>query len=528
MHGDGSVPLKRLLDRRDLGLRAVVLPGDEPPSVRWAAVSELRDPAPYLIGGELVLTAGVNMSTAPDDLEAYVSGLVRAGAGALGFGVTPVFDEVPAELVERCAAHGLALVEVARSTPFVAVGRAVGALVEEGRVEEVRRVSEAHRALVRSVTAAAPDERVLATLAGALGCWAVLLDGQDVGPRLTAASPPRDLGAEVAELAERLRRPRGPRSAKAALGGDQVFLHAVGEPPREQGVVVLGRPTRLDMAERAVLGTAVALLGLLSRGASAAVPGPLLCRLLLDGQGAPDLAPLVAPLAGRGLSPESGSADTAPDTFRVLHAVRAGRGPAPAAADAAAALGTELADPGTPGGDVPLRAVVADRADGASSDGSAGSDGEGPTEALDALYRRGWLGAMSRAVTVAELPRADGEAAALLIRARAAARPLVAREREDPLEAAIDPAAAGKAARALLGPLAEEGESSAMLRETLRAWLARNGNWDRTAADLGAHRNSVRYRIGRIERDLGIDLSDPEQRMRMWFAVTRIPDTGRG
>ncbi|WP_017624477.1 PucR family transcriptional regulator [Nocardiopsis chromatogenes] len=514
MHGDGSVPLKRLLDRRDLGLRAVVLPEGEPPSVRWAAVSELRDPAPYLVGGELVLTAGVNMSTAPDDLEAYVSGLVRAGAGALGLGVTPVFDEVPPGLVERCAAHGLALLEVARSTPFVAVGRAVGALLEEERVGEVRRVSEAHRALVRSVTAAAPDERVLATLAGALDCWAVVLDGQGAGPRLTAASPPRDLGAEVAELAGRLRRPRGPRSAKAVLGGDEVFLHAVGEPPREQGVVVLGRPTPLDMAERAVLGTAVALLGLLSRGASAAVPGPLLCRLLLDGPSAPELAPMVAPLAGRGPAPE---ADTAPDAFRVLHAVRAGRGPAPAAADAAAALGTELADPGTPGGDVPLRAIVADRAD------DAPSDGEGPTEALDALYRRGWLGAMSSAVGVADLPEADREAAALLLRARAAARPLVARDREDPLEAAIDPAAAERAAKALLGPLAEETGSAAMLRETLRAWLARNGNWDRTAADLGAHRNSVRYRIGRIERDLGIDLSDPEQRMRMWFAVTRLP-----
>ncbi|WP_017537326.1 PucR family transcriptional regulator [Nocardiopsis halophila] len=501
MHGDGSVPLKSLLDRRDLGLRAVVLPVGEPPSVRWAAVSELRDPAPYLIGGELVLTAGVNMSTDPADLEEYVSGLVRAGAGALGFGVTPVFDEVPGGLVERCAAHGLALVEVARTTPFVAVGRAVGALVEEGRVEAVRRVSEAHRALVRSVTAAAPAERVLSTLAGALDCWAVLLDGPGADARLGAASPPGELGAEVAELVGRLRRPRGPRSAKAVLGGDEVFLHAVGEPPREQGVLVLGRPEALDMAERAVLGTAVALLGLLSRGTASAAPGPLLCRLLLDGQGALGLGPMLAPLAGDA-APEGG--------YRVLHAVRAGRGPAPSAADAAAALGTEVADPGTPGGQGPVRAVAADL-----------GDARAHADALDDLYRRGWLGALSRPVPVQELPEADREAAALLVRARAAARPLVAQGGEDPFEAVIDPAAAERAAEGLLGPLAAETESARMLRGTLRAWLARNGNWDRTAADLGAHRNSVRYRIGRIERDLGIDLSDPEQRMRMWFAVTR-------
>ncbi|MEE2046457.1 helix-turn-helix domain-containing protein, partial [Nocardiopsis tropica] len=76
-------------------------------------------------------------------------------------------------------------------------------------------------------------------------------------------------------------------------------------------------------------------------------------------------------------------------------------------------------------------------------------------------------------------------------------------------------------ARGVLGPLAEDTAPAGLLRATLRAWLTRHGNWDRAAADLGAHRNSVRYRIGRIERDLGVDLADAEQRMRLWFALTR-------
>jgi len=57
------------------------------------------------------------------------------------------------------------------------------------------------------------------------------------------------------------------------------------------------------------------------------------------------------------------------------------------------------------------------------------------------------------------------------------------------------------------------------LVDTLRTWLANHGGWDRTAAALGVHRNSVRHRIARVERHLGVDLADPETRMELWFAL---------
>src|ERR1700742_1401683 len=98
-----TVPLGTLVRRPELGL--VVLTGsdqlDRP--IRWAHVSELSDPVPYLLGGELLLTAGVNF---PDRPEEYVRGLVAAGVQALGFGITPVYDEVPADLVVACEKYG--------------------------------------------------------------------------------------------------------------------------------------------------------------------------------------------------------------------------------------------------------------------------------------------------------------------------------------------------------------------------------------------------------------------------------------
>ncbi|KIF00376.1 hypothetical protein PL81_41530, partial [Streptomyces sp. RSD-27] len=69
-------------------------------------------------------------------------------------------------------------------------------------------------------------------------------------------------------------------------------------------------------------------------------------------------------------------------------------------------------------------------------------------------------------------------------------------------------------AEALLAPL------SPALRETLRAWLSHHGSWDRTAAALGVHRNTVRQRIARCAALLGgTDLDDADTRMELWFAL---------
>ncbi|NEE05234.1 PucR family transcriptional regulator, partial [Streptomyces sp. SID7499] len=81
--------------------------------------SEMADPYPYLLGGELLLSAGV-LLTDPDH---YVGRLVEAGAAALGFGVRPVHETVPAALIEACDRQGLPLLEVGPETPFTTIAR---------------------------------------------------------------------------------------------------------------------------------------------------------------------------------------------------------------------------------------------------------------------------------------------------------------------------------------------------------------------------------------------------------------------
>ncbi|WP_285644622.1 PucR family transcriptional regulator [Lentzea sp. NBRC 102530] len=239
-----TVPLRDLVARADLGL--TVLCGadalDRP--VRWAHVSELEDPTPYLVGEELLLTAGVRF---PSDVPAYVAGLVSSGASAIGFGVEPEFPTAPSSLVEACAAQGMPLLEVPPSTPFLAVSQALGALLAEIAVREQRLLADSQRALTRAATRVRPVESVLTTLAVVLNCRADLVD-------------PATAPSDVASLANRVASGRGPRSASTQAGEDHVTLDPVGS-----AVLVVRRPAPLSAAERAVVAVALALLGLLHR-----------------------------------------------------------------------------------------------------------------------------------------------------------------------------------------------------------------------------------------------------------------------
>ncbi|PWS47367.1 hypothetical protein DLE01_31170, partial [Streptomyces sp. FT05W] len=117
------IPLTELLAREELGLRRIA--GPEHADLLWVHTSEMADPYPYLLGGELLLTAGVQLA----DADTYVARLAQAGASALGFGVAPVHDTVPRALVEACERHGLPLIEVPPETRFTAIARAVWRLM---------------------------------------------------------------------------------------------------------------------------------------------------------------------------------------------------------------------------------------------------------------------------------------------------------------------------------------------------------------------------------------------------------------
>ncbi|MFH8841149.1 PucR family transcriptional regulator [Streptomyces sp. NPDC017868] len=470
------VSLAALLARPDLGLRLLAGPEDVP--LHWVHTSEMADPYPYLLGGELLMTAGVQLT----DPAHYVERVVEAGAAALAFGVTPVYDTVPPELVAACERHGLPLVEVPPRTPFTAVARAVWRLMAEARLHELRRVTEAQQSLAAAAARPAPVPAVLGALASRLGGRAVLFAADGTESAAAGREVPAEAARALRDLAGVLGpRPGGPASASGDGGGLRLAAYALGG---GDGLTLGVATERRGPGDHTIAGVAVVLLSLLAaphRGADATVRDGALVRLLL---GAPP-----AEVAGA----------LGPGPWTVVHA-RGGDGTPFAAASLAAALGTPLVEAG-------VGAVG-----GADGQGGGGTVRLLLPSSAPVTAQQGWTLGVSSPVEASELGAGEAQAERALRRAEASRTALV-RHRANGFAALVDRDEAAAYARALLAPLTEP------LAETLRVWLSLHGSWDRTAVATGLHRNTVRQRITRCAALLDRDLDDPDVRMELWFAL---------
>ncbi|QIJ62805.1 PucR family transcriptional regulator [Streptomyces sp. JB150] len=487
------IPLSALLAREDLALRQIAGPPAADVSVHSAHTSEMSDPYPYILGGELLLTAGVHIPQAAGSdggasgpsgaggsagyFDAYVSRLVEAGGAALGFGLAPVHDTVPRALVAACETYGLPLLEVPPQTTFSGVARAVWQLMAQARLAELRRVTEAQQSLAAAAARPDPVPSVLRRLAQRVAGRAVLYGPE--GTEIAAAGRAPDEAAltALADLVHVLTARASATTATDTVAGTHLAVYALGT---GQGFVLGVASPHRDPGDHTIASVAAVLLALLTGGhqsGTGAARSSALVRLLL---GAPPEE--VAPLLG------------ATDHWLVVHAVpQAGAAPDPVAA---AALGTALGSPLVDtAGDV-VRVLL-----------PAGHTPAPPP---------GWTLGVSAPAGPDALADADTQAARALSRARATRTPVVHHNPRPTLTDLVPPAEAAAHARALLAPLAPP------LPETLRTWLSLHGSWDRTAVALSVHRNTVRQRIARCAALLGADLDDPDVRMELWFALRQV------
>ncbi|MEU3700690.1 PucR family transcriptional regulator [Streptomyces anulatus] len=484
------IPLAELLAREELGLRRIAGPADA--DLLWVHTSEMADPYPYLLGGELLLSAGV-LLTDPDH---YVGRLVEAGAAALGFGVRPVHETVPAALIEACDRQGLPLLEVPPETPFTTIARAVWRLMAEARHRELRRVTRAQQALATAAARPDPVPAVLHQLATQLGGRAVLLTARGQEVHAAGRRPDPEAAGALTRLARVVarERPGSPSSATDTHGGTHLSAYALGG---GEGLVLALATRQRESGDHTVAGIAVVLLSLLAaphQGADAAGRSAALVRMLLGASPAE-----VAPLLG----------STGPWT--VIHARRTDGAPADALTAGAlgASLGTALVDAERGAGKA-VRVLLGPGPEPARTTAQPGETAPDPARPTP---RPGWTLGASAPAPVTALAAADAVAARALAHARATRAPLTVDAPTGGLAALVPPGQAAAHARALLAPL------TAPLADTLRCWLSLHGSWDRTAVALGVHRNTVRQRIGRCGELLAVDLDDMDVRTELWFAL---------
>ncbi|MDX3312815.1 PucR family transcriptional regulator [Streptomyces sp. ME08-AFT2] len=549
--------------------------------VRWAHVSELADPVPYMEGGELLLITALKLAADdPETMRRYVRRLSKAGVVGLGFAVGVNYDEIPQALVDAATEENLPLLEVPRRTPFLAISKAVSAAIAADQYRAVTAGFAAQRELTKQALTGGA-EGLLRALAAQVDGWAALYDASGA----VVAAAPEWAGRRAARLTaevERLRERPAPASAVVGDGGgpdhtvpedrhddphgdpiddrnddrvddridDRVELHSLGTGRRPRAALAVGTAAAPGTAERYAVHSAIALLTLTterSRSLYAAQQriGAAVLRMLLAGE--PDHARAVAghlygdllDVPFRVIVAESASAAGSRARPERQHGRLTARSPAASdtAEDPFGGLVEALESAAARAGEAVLVVPEGERLVALATDGGAAvSACARYATALEASRANGGgggggTGAGPEDELVVGLSAPAGPIAAAAAYKQSEQALSVARRRgrvfvehERLAAGSVLPLLADDAVKAfadsLLRALHEhDATGRGDLVASLRAWLSRHGQWDAAAADLGVHRHTLRYRMRRVEEILGRSLDDPDVRMELWLAL---------
>jgi purine catabolism regulator len=122
----------------ELGLTLVTGEESAQASVRWVHSTELLDPTPWLRGGELLLTTGLQLQGARPQRE-FVERLAEREIAGLGFGTGFAHKKLPAAILNTARKRGFPLFEVPYELPFIAVTERVFAQLLNERYELLQR-----------------------------------------------------------------------------------------------------------------------------------------------------------------------------------------------------------------------------------------------------------------------------------------------------------------------------------------------------------------------------------------------------
>lgn len=518
--------LRSLLRRDELSLRLLTAEdalsdGALDRLISWVHSSDLPDPTPFLIDGNVLLTTGTQFQAAgvaePDAAEAgtYVDRLVAHGVAGLGFGTEVARSGTPAPLVDACASRGLPLLEVPYRTPFIAVSRANADAIAAQVYSRSIWTLQAQRAI--SLAALRPDGlgATLAELSRQLDAWVGLYGA---GGGLERAFPGMPEEGEAAELAQEVQSLLvGGRHASRNLrtAGRAYSLQTLGAAGELRGVLAIGRRGELDEESRQVAVYVVALAWLALQQNSDLVRARELLRSgLLNSLHGGD-----AELAGRIFAEMWGPlpqepvrvavvdiADTRPDTVSELLELWVSAHPGELF------FATE---------DQTLVLCVPDGAD----------------EPMGMLVQRyGARVGMSDPAPYHEFTRAADQAMQALRHASDSPGVVAfAQLAESGVLAYLGNTDARAVAVKVLAPLRDHdrrrgtartggGSGAAGLTRTVRVWLECNCEYDAAAAELGVHRHTVRSRVDLAGDLLGLDLRTFAARADLWAAFAAVSD----
>jgi PucR family transcriptional regulator, purine catabolism regulatory protein len=525
------LPLRDLI--RDLDVRLVAGEQGVDRRVRWVHISELADPTPWLSGGELLLTTGMNLADAASQ-RAFIERLAAHDLAGLGLGTGFAHPEVPDELRAAAEDLGFPLVEVPYETPFIAITeKAFSHLVNE-QYAILQRALSAHERLEQIVLSEQGLEGVAAALAALIGGSALVFDarGEQLA-RSDGKAPLSDavLAATADEVRERAR--AGARRGYAPSGelhGRALALPVVRTPARgrddgpapQAWLVAVKDRGGLAEFDRLVLHQAVTIVALellrrrVAGDTERRLAGDILSALVSGELAGAELARRLEPFGLRervGLlivdPPRSVRGAVEDGLIAALHEeVRGGL------AAGTGRFSCALLPLGRGEGDDELFALAERvRARVSKAAGMELAAGAGRAVApvdLRRAFHEARCALEARALGGANT---NGAGPRLLATYRdlGSFQLLLSLQDDDALRLFCD---------SILAPIAEgEGTYGGELMRSLEAFIECNGQWERAARQLYCHRHTLRYRIRRVEELTGRSLDSARDRIDFWLAL---------
>ena len=448
--------------------------------ISWCAPTEHMDPTPFLSVNALVLTNGMGLNVKDFRIwDAYVERLVAVPVSGLVFGLGAAHRELPAGLLQACEARGLPLLQLPPEVPFVLVMRHVEQIIATERYEELRKGWELADECTRLAADGHSLAEVLERVANAVNARVAVIDQNEF--ELISAG-----AAHGGTARTTLRLPSG-ASEQFRLAIEGIGSNIVLQPILGPVAAVIGMQLSYTLGSRSPLHSREAARFMEALYGDRGEPFAPLRRYALESGFDPD--------ADWGTVLIGSSEEVAPAKLRAI-AWRARVG-----LQAAFSTVRFMEESG-------LTSLLLQHRHGAAD--------------LLGIVREFFLDApelsviVTEAASLSELPLTLQLARRHVGRAGVHQAPLA--DLAGIVQGLPSPGLLAMCQR-LLAPL---GSGGSALRETFDAYLRHSGSSSKVCDELFIHRNTLSYRLRKIEELLKLDLSDGEVRATCLLAAAIV------
>jgi purine catabolism regulator len=261
--------------------------------VRWAHVSELEDPLPFLEGGELILTGGLPLSNKASQQVEYLRRLHAGGVAGLMVSHGPHAPRLTRRMIDEADRLRFPLLELPTETPYIDVVKLVAAANEQDTHQRLMKHLQIFETLQAYQAAAVPLREFIRMLSDVSGfdLYAASPAGMSILPGIS--TPPDGLAVPAEAAAN---------GSSAVPGGYSLPVIVTGRIAARLVALRRGtdQPTGFAAAQHLTTVLGVALRDLYQRREAMRREGAEVLSDLLNGGSGADVA---TKLVERGFEP---------------------------------------------------------------------------------------------------------------------------------------------------------------------------------------------------------------------------------